>query len=87
MSATDLLQFPCDFPVKVLGEDSDDFRNGTRAIVERHAGPLADERISCRRSRTGRFLAVTFTIVAGSRAQLDAIYEELSAHPLVVMSL
>lgn len=85
--ADELFQFPCDFPIKVMGRDSESFRTLTLAIVERHAGPLAPERISERMSRAGRFLALTYTIRAESRAQLDAIYRDLTASGVVLVAL
>ncbi len=85
--ADGLLQFPCEFPIKVMGRDSESFRSLTLAIVERHAGPVAAARISERRSRKGRFLALTYTIRAESRAQLDRIYQELTDSGVVLVSL
>jgi hypothetical protein len=85
--ADELFQFPCDFPIKVLGRDSESFRSLTLAIVERHAGPLAAESITERLSRKGRFLALTYTIRAESRAQLDRIYQELTDSGVVLVSL
>lgn len=85
--ADDLFQFPCEFPIKVMGRDSESFRSLTLAIVERHAGPLAAESISERLSRKGRFLALTYTIRAESRAQLDRIYQELTDSGVVLVSL
>lgn len=88
MSGSDeLFRFPTDFPIKVMGRDSESFRTLTLAIVERHAGPLAPERISERMSREGRFLALTYTIRAESRAQLDAIYQDLTASGVVLVAL
>lgn len=88
MNASDeLFRFPADFPIKVMGRDSESFRTLTLAIVERHAGPLAPERISERTSREGRFLALTYTIRAESRAQLDAIYQDLTASGVVLVAL
>jgi putative lipoic acid-binding regulatory protein len=85
--ADELLQFPCDFPIKVMGRDSESFRSLTLAIVERHAGPLAAKSITERLSRQGRFLALTYTIRAESRAQLDRIYQELTDSGVVLVSL
>jgi hypothetical protein len=85
--ADELFQFPCEFPIKVLGRDSESFRSLTLAIVERHAGPLAAESITERLSRKGRFLALTYTIRAESRAQLDRIYQELTDSGIVLVSL
>ena len=83
----DLFQFPCDFPIKVMGRDSEAFRSLTLAIVERHAGPLGPERISERASSKGNFLALTYTIVATDRAQLDAIYQDLTSSGVVLVAL
>lgn len=83
----ELFRFPTDFPIKVMGRDTESFRTLTLAIVERHAGPLAPERISERASRAGRFLAMTYTIRAESRAQLDAIYQDLTDSGVVLVAL
>lgn len=88
MSGPDaLLQFPTEFPIKVMGRDSESFRTLTLAIVERHAGPVAAERISERRSSKGKFLAMTYTIRAESRAQLDRIYQDLTDSGVVLVAL
>ena len=85
--ADELFHFPCDFPIKVMGRDSQSFRTLTLAIVERHAGPLAAEQITERMSREGRFLALTYTIRAESRAQLDSIYQDLTDSGVVLVAL
>jgi hypothetical protein len=85
--ADELFQFPCEFPIKVMGRDSVSFRSLTLAIVERHAGPLEAESIAERLSRKGRFLALTYTIRAESRGQLDRIYQELTDSGVVLVSL
>ena len=87
IEADELLQFPCEFPTKVMGRDAESFRSLTLAIIERHAGPLAAASITERLSRKGRFLALTYTIRAESRAQLDRIYQELTDSGVVLVSL
>jgi putative lipoic acid-binding regulatory protein len=97
MSGTTLQEFPSEFPIKVMGrrwapaaegaQRDGDLRALTRAIVERHAGPIGDERIKTRTSADGNFLALTYTITAQSREQLDAIYLELTACKSVLMAL
>lgn len=82
-----LLEFPCDFPIKVMGKDRADFHDTARALVEQHTGPLDDDRLRVAESRNGRFVSITITIRAESRAQLDAIYEDLSAHDEVLVAL
>jgi putative lipoic acid-binding regulatory protein len=87
MSGGKLLEFPCEFPIKVMGRQDSDIKALTRAIVERHTGPLADSSVRVRTSTDGNFLAVTFDITAASREQLDAIYSELTACKSVLMAL
>jgi uncharacterized protein len=82
-----LLEFPCDFPVKAMGRKDPAFRALVIEVVERHAGPLEEARISARESRDGNFIALTLVVRAHSQAQLDAIYGELSAHDWVLMAL
>ena len=81
------LEFPTEFPIKVMGRRDSDLQALTRAIIERHAGPLGDERLKVRTSGDGNFLALTYTITAQSREQLDAIYRELTACKTVLMAL
>lgn len=82
-----LLEFPCEFPLKVMGRDDEAFRSVTRSIVEKHVGPLAATQVTERSSREGRFLALTYTFNAGSRAQLDALYQELTDSGVVLFAL
>ena len=83
----ELLRFPCEFPIKVMGRDCESFRSLTLAIVETHAGPLEPGRISERPSAKGNFVALTYTIEAQSREQLDAIYQELTDSGVVLVAL
>ena len=84
---TEPLKFPTEFPIKVMGRRDSDLQALTRAIIERHTGPLGDERLKVRTSGDGNFLALTYTITAQSRDQLDAIYRELTACKTVLMAL
>ncbi len=81
------LQFPCSFPIKVMGHNVEDFSHQVLAIVGRHVPGLEAQAVNSRASGKGNYLALTITIEAQSRAQLDAIYHELSACPLVLMAL
>ena len=87
MSGKALLTFPCEFPVKVMGRHDSDLRAVAQAIIERHAGPMADSAVRERSSTDGNFLAVTFLVPASSREQLDTIYRELTACKSVLMTL
>jgi hypothetical protein len=79
--------FPSDFPIKVMGRHDSDLRALTQAIVEKHAGPIDDTHVKTRTSADGNFLALTYTVHAKSREQLDAIYRELTACKSVLMAL
>lgn len=87
MSEESLLQFPCDFPIKVMGEDSPEFRAMAIALIESHTGPLEAERVQTALSRNGRFVSITVTVNAQSKAQLDDIYRDVSGHPSILMAL
>ena len=82
-----LLEFPCEFPVKLMGRNRDDFSQIARELVERHTGPLDDSAVQSAESRNGRFVSVTVVVAATSREQLDAIYRDATAHDDVLMAL
>ena len=87
MSGSSVQEFPSDFPIKVMGRQGGDLRVLTQAIVERHAGPIADSSVKTRTSADGNFLALTYMVHATSREQLDTIYRELTACKSVLMAL
>jgi uncharacterized protein len=82
-----LLEFPCDFPIKMMGRDQPEFRAAAFEVIERHAGPVADDAVRESSSREGRFLSITVTIRATSQQQLDDIYRELSSHEQILVAL
>ena len=87
MSEDSLLQFPCDFPMKVMGRRQDGFAQAVLEVVLRHAPDFDAAAMEMRPSAKGNYISFTCTIRAVSRAQLDALYGELSAHPLVKVVL
>ena len=82
-----LIEYPCDFPIKVLGRTQAGFAQTVLAIVRSHAPDFDGSTLEMKTSKQGRYLSVTCTIHATSRAQLDALYRELCDHPMVVMVL
>lgn len=82
-----LLDFPCDFPIKVMGRKAPGFAQAISEIVRRHAPEFDPATVEMRPSRQGRYLSVTCVVRATSREQLDALYQELCDHPWVVMVL
>jgi putative lipoic acid-binding regulatory protein len=85
--ADSLLEFPCDFPLKIMGPRHDDFAATMLAVVKKHAPDFSGDNIEMRVSGKGNYLSLTCTIRATSREQLDALYRELSAHPMVKVVL
>lgn len=81
------LKFPCSFPIKAMGKNTPEFEIAVLSIIRRHCSNLREDAIQTRTSRAGTYLAVTVTIEAHSKQQLDDIYRELSAHELVSMAL
>jgi putative lipoic acid-binding regulatory protein len=82
-----LFNFPCQFPLKVMGRKSDDFRSLVIGIVQKHAGTIEPAQIEERPSKDGNYLSLTCTFEAQSREQLDALYRELTSceHVLIVL--
>lgn len=87
MAEESALQFPCEFPIKMMGRDTPDFRLLVRGLVEKHAGKVMDDAVQAAVSRNGSFVSITVTISATSQQQLDDIYRDATAHDDVLMAL
>ena len=85
--AETLLEFPCAFPLKIMGRTTDGFAQTVLDVVLRHAPDFDSASMEMRPSRQANYLSLTCIVNATSREQLDALYRELSAHPQVVMVL
>ena len=81
------IQYPCDFPIKAMGQASGNFELTILEIVRRHAPNITEGAFKSRPSSNGKYLSVTITIRAESRQQLDAIYMDLTACDQVLMAL
>ena len=79
------IEFPCEYPIKVLGRKVDEFRPAVLAVFERHAPGFDHTAIAERDSRKGNFLAMTITITATGPDQLDALHRDLLDTGLVQM--
>ncbi|MEZ5540312.1 MAG: DUF493 domain-containing protein [Pseudomonadales bacterium] len=81
------IEFPCRYPVKVMGVAGDEFRSATVSIFEKHAGVITETDITIRASQGGNYEAMTIMITAQGVDQLQAIFADLKGHPLVRMVL
>ena len=82
-----LIEYPCEFPIKIMGHTRAGFAQAMLEVVHRHAPDFDGATLAMKTSKHGKYLSVTCVINATSRAQLDALYQELCDHPMVVMVL
>ncbi len=82
-----LLEFPCEIVIKAMGLADDQFELLVVELVRAHAPNLGENAVSTRPSKAGKYLSVSVKVMAESRAQMDAIYQDLSAHDKVLMAL
>ncbi|MCW3478240.1 DUF493 family protein [Neisseriaceae bacterium JH1-16] len=83
----DLFEFPCRFPLKIMGERHDQFAVTILEVVKQHAPTTSEADLDVRESSSGKYLALTVTITADSREQLDDLYRALSGHHMVKVVL
>lgn len=82
-----LIEYPCDFPIKIFGEAKPGFAEAVTRVVLAHAPDFAPETIEARNSSAAKYISLTCTIRATSREQLDNLYRDLTSHPMVKMVL
>lgn len=82
-----LIEFPCAFPLKIMGKAEDALAQAVLEIVARHAPGFDAATMEMRASSGGKYVSLTCTVQATSKPQLDALYMELTAHPLVKVVL
>lgn len=74
-----LLKYPTEYPIKVVGRPSDEFRTRVHAVMLRHAPKLDPDRVSERLSENGNFLSISYVIIAESNEQVIALVNDLKA--------
>ena len=79
--------FPCDFPIKIMGRTDCELESLVVEIINKHVDELGEGAVKTRPSGKGNFISVTVTVTAHSREQLDNIYLELTAREEVLMAL
>ena len=82
-----LIEYPCDFPLKIMGKTQPGYAQAVIDIVRSHAPDFDPETVEMRASKKGNYISLTCVIRAISREQLDALYRDLCDHPLVTMVL
>jgi len=87
MQDAPLIEYPCEFPIKIMGHTRAGFAQAMLEVIGRHAPDFNGATLEMKSSKHGKYLSITCVINATSRAQLDALYQELCDHPMVVMVL
>ena len=87
MERESLIEYPCDFPIKIMGRTEPGFAQSVIEVVTRHAPDFDPGSVEMRVSKKNRYLSLTCTVRATSREQLDGLYQALCDHPQVVMVL
>ena len=87
MTEKELLEFPCLFPLKIMGLADPEVEVRIAEVVKKHDPTFDVHSITKRQSNKGRYLALNVVITASSREQLDALYMELTHHPMVKVVL
>ena len=81
------IEFPCAYPIKVMGETCEEFREHVFTVMERHAPGFDQAKVTIRDSRKATYQSVTVTITATGKDQLDAIFIDLKTSSRVRMVL
>lgn len=78
-----LIEFPCDFPIKVMGETHADFSREMIKAIQSVIASFDASQIEMRGSSGGKYISLTCTVYVTSKLQLDDVYRALTAHPMV----
>lgn len=81
------MEFPCDFIIKAMGKNNDDFVNTVKRIVTTHFPKVSADQFKTRASKDGNYTAVSVAVYAESKEQLDNLYKDLTDEPSVLMAL
>ncbi|MDH5183438.1 MAG: DUF493 domain-containing protein [Gammaproteobacteria bacterium] len=82
-----IFEFPCPFPIKAMGKNTPEFESFVMGVINKHVADLGEGAVSSKPSKGDKWISLTITITAQSKAHLDAIYLELNGSDLVVMTL
>lgn len=82
-----LIEFPCDFPIKVMGETREEFTQTIVEVIQGHISEFDASKIEMRASTGGKYISITCFVYVTSKPQLDNIYRALTAHPFVKVVL
>ena len=73
-----LIDFPCEFPIKILGKDSDVFENTVSQIMSKHDQEYSELSVKKNNSKNKNYIALTWVVNVNNQDELDNIYKDLS---------
>ena len=82
-----LFEFPCEFPIKAMGEVAVGVEDVVLSIIQKHVPEVSKSNVRIKPSSGGKYISVTVVIIATSKAQIDAIYMAMTDHPDILMAL
>lgn len=86
-NASPLIDFPCDFPIKVMGETETKFPETIIRLINTILPAFNATKIETKMSSSGKYTSLTCTVYVESQDQLNDIYRLISSHPLVKFAL
>ncbi len=81
------IQFPCDFMIKMMGRTEGDFEKNALDIVKQHFPDVDDAHIQKRPSKDNNYISLSVTVLARTKQELDALYQDLSKCKDILMVL
>ena len=86
-SSGTLIEFPCMFPIKVMGGVHDEFTSTVIKIIKQKNKDFDPSTIEMKGSSEGRYISLTCFVYVTSKPELDDIYRSLSTHPMIKVVL
>jgi len=69
--------FPCDYPIKVVGDVRPNFHEEVFNAVAKHDPTMTSDRVSQKTSRKGNYVSISFVMLATGESQLKSLFEDL----------
>lgn len=82
-----MIEFPCDFPIKIIFKNIPNAAEDLISIVRRHYPELLDAEVKRQISQNANYCSITVVVLAKSQEALDALYQELTQYPHIKMVL
>ena len=86
-TAPPIIEFPCNFAIKVMGQTHDAFAATIVELIQTLVPTFTSEHVEMRASSAGKYISLTCSVYVTSQEQLDDVYRALTAHPLVKFAL